>query len=207
VRVGAPPTVGMRLLPAALSLFHARYPGPEILLREEGTGELLSLIEQGELDLAVVILPVSSAALEATPLFEEDIVVAVGARHRLAGEHSVAMADPAHEPFLLLGEGYELRRTTLDACREAGFQPRVVLEGGEMDTVLNLAATGFGVALVPALAVNPGGPLVGLRIADQTRRRSLGVVRLRERWFTAAARAFRDCLVEQTPGPDLVARP
>ena len=197
VRVGAPPTVGTRLLPAALTLFHARYPGPEILLREEGTGELLALVEHGELDVAVVILPLVSPALEVTPLLEEDIVVAVGAQHRLAGATAVAMTDLADEPFLLLGEGYEVRRTTLDACRAAGFHPYVVLEGGEMDTVLNLAAAGVGIALVPALAVDPGGPLVGLRIADQTRRRALGVVRLRERYFTPAARAFRDCLVEQ----------
>jgi len=130
VRVGAPPTVGTRLLPAALTLFHARYPGPEILLREEGTGELLALVEHGELDLAVVILPLVSPALEVTPLLEEDIVVAVGAQHRLAGATAVAMTDLADEPFLLLGEGYEVRRTTLDACRAAGFHPYVVLEGG-----------------------------------------------------------------------------
>jgi len=127
VRVGAPPTVGTHLLPATLALFHARCPGPEILLREEGTGELLTLVDHGELDLAVVILPVVSPALEVTPLLEEDIVVAVGAQHRLAGATAVAMADLADEPFLLLGEGYELRRTTLDACRAAGFRPYVAV--------------------------------------------------------------------------------
>jgi flavin-dependent dehydrogenase len=67
----------------------------------------------------------------------------------------------------------------------------------DLGSAVHLAAAGVGIALVPALAVDPGGPLVGLRSADQTRRRALGVVRLRERYVTPAARAFRDCLVEQ----------
>lgn len=197
VRIGAPPTVGTHLLAPALALFHERHPGPEILLREEGIGELLDLVEAGELDLAVVALPVVSAALDVTPLFEEDIVVAVGRTHRLADQESVAIADLALESFLLLSEGYELRRVTLEACREAGFAPYVVLEGAEMDTVLTLAAAGIGVALVPALAVEGVSSLVGLHIDDQARRRALGVVRLNDRYFTPAAQAMRDCLVEQ----------
>ncbi len=197
VRIGAPPTVSTHLLPAALTLFHRRYPGPELALREEGVGTLLHLVEEGDLDLAVVTLPVASAALEVTSLFAEDIVVAVSRAHRLAGRGTVAMADLSSEPFLLLGEGYDLRRVTIDACRQAGFAPHVVLEGGELDTVLTLAASGLGVAVVPALAIEPDGLLVGLRIGDQTRRRTLGVVRLRDRYLTPAARAMLECLVEQ----------
>ena len=60
------------------------------------------------------------------------------------------MTDLSSEPFLLLGKGYDLRRVTIDACRQTGFTPRVVLEGGELDTVLTLAASGLGVAVVPA---------------------------------------------------------
>lgn len=201
VHLGAPPTVGTHLLPAALRVFHERYPGPELFLREAGASALLGLVEAGDLDLAVVSLPVASPSLDVTPLLEEDFVIAVSKEHRLGGEDAVNMADLSGESFLLLGASYDLRRITLDACREAGFTPHVALDGGEMDTVLRLASSRLGVALVPALAIDPDGPLVGLRIADQTRRRRLGVVRLRDRYSSPAARALLDCLVEQAVHP------
>src|SRR5688572_25291451 len=56
--VGAPPSVSTVVLPPALGAFHARHPGVSITLREAGSGDLVRLLAQGELDLAIIILPV-----------------------------------------------------------------------------------------------------------------------------------------------------
>src|SRR5438067_299815 len=74
--------------------------------------------------------------------------------HRLAGRAGVALAALADQPFLLSPRGYGMRDKTLEACQRAGFAPRVVLDGGEMDMVLRLAEVGLGIALMPRLALD-----------------------------------------------------
>src|SRR5439155_609135 len=63
--VGAPPSVGTHLLPRALAAFSSRHPGIALAFREAGSRTLLGLLEQGELDMAVVIQPIRHPALGA----------------------------------------------------------------------------------------------------------------------------------------------
>ena len=109
---------------------------------------------------------------------------------------STALASLADQAFVLSPENYELRETTLVACRQAGFTPRVVLDGGEMDTLLRFVAAGLGVALVPRLALDGQNDLVAVRISDQKLRRSLAIVWRKDRVASPAARALREFLIE-----------
>jgi len=194
--VGAPPTVGTHLLPSALAAFNTRYPGIELRLREAGMATLLEQLAAGLADLAVVALPVDDPDLTVAPLFSEELVLAVAPHHPLAHRSSVRLSDMANEAFVLSPPNYELRETTLVACRQAGFTPRVVLDGGEMDTLLRFVAAGLGVALVPQLAVADLTDLVPLHISDQKLRRSLAIVWRGDRVASPAARALREFLIE-----------
>jgi LysR family transcriptional activator of glutamate synthase operon len=194
--VGAPPTVGTHLLPSALAAFNTRYPGIELRLREAGIATLLEQLAAGLADLAVVALPVDDPDLTVAPLFSEELVLAVAPQHPLAHRSSVRLSDMANEAFVLSPPNYELRETTLVACRQAGFAPRVVLDGGEMDTLLRFVAAGLGVALVPQLAVADLTDLVPLHISDQKLRRSLAIVWRGDRVASPAARALREFLIE-----------
>jgi len=192
--IGAPPTVGMRLLPGALALFNQRYPALELVLREGGTQTMLGLLETGEVDLAVVTLPVARRGLHVTTLFTEELVVVVPPAHRLAGRASVAFTELVDEPFLLYPRGYGMRDNTLAACQQAGFTPRIVLDGGEMDMVLRLAETGLGIALMPLLALDDSRRLIALRVSDQQLQRTMALVSREDRALAPAARALREFL-------------
>jgi hypothetical protein len=98
---------------------------------------------------------------------------------------------------VLSPENYELREATLNACHHAGFTPRVVLDGGEMDTLLRLVASGLGITIVPRLAVQNSQELAILHIEDQTLQRSLGLVWRGDRIASPAARALREFLMER----------
>lgn len=194
--VGTPPTVGTQLLPRALASFNRGYPGIELRLYEAGIQTLLGLLETGTVDVAVVTLPVNDPALTIVPLFSEDLMIAVGREHRLAHHTNVTMTELQNEAWLLSPENYELRDATLSACRQAGFTPRIVLDGGEMDTLLRLVAAGMGIALIPRLALQNNFDLVPLRLIDQTLQRSLGLVWRGDRTASPAARVLREFLVE-----------
>lgn len=195
--VGTPPTVGTQLLPPVLAAFNRRYPGIELRLHEAGVQTLLDLMETGLTDVAVVTLPVDDEHLTVVPLFTEEMVIAVWKQHPLAGQDQVRISDLRDEPWVLSPENYELREATLSACQAAGFQPRVVLDGGETDTLLRFVAAGMGVALVPRLAVHGGSDVVTLRVIDQQLVRSLGLVWRGDRVASPAARALREFLVNE----------
>lgn len=195
--VGTPPTVGTQLLPAVLAAFNRQYPGIELRLHESGVQTLLDLLETGLTDVAVVTLPVEDEHLTVVPLFTEEMVVAVWKGHQFAGREEVEIKQLQQEPWVLSPENYELREATLSACATAGFTPRVVLDGGETDTLLRFVAAGIGVALVPRLAVNGTRELTTLRVVDQRLTRTLGIVWRGDRVASPAARALREFLVEQ----------
>jgi LysR family transcriptional regulator, transcription activator of glutamate synthase operon len=195
--IGAPPTVGTHLLPGILALFNQRYPGLELQMREGGTQTLLSLLEAGELDLAVVTLPITGRSLAISPLFTEELVIVVAPSHPLAGHEAVALADLADQPFLLNPQGYEIRDIALTACRQAGFTPRVVLDGGEIDMVLSMAEAGLGIALMPRLALEGNSRLVAVRISDRALTRTMALVSRGDRPMAPAARALRAFLEER----------
>jgi DNA-binding transcriptional LysR family regulator len=203
--VGATPSISTILLPPALGAFHARYPGVMLMLREAGSRDLVRLLEQGELDLAVIILPVRHPILDTTPILDEELVLAVPPGHELAGRDAVAVAELGDVPLVMFRVGYDLRDTTLAAFRRAGFEPTIALEGGEMDSVLRLVGAGLGVAIVPRLVVEPGGPVVGVRLRSPRLSRTVALANRRDRPLSRAAREFT-AVVKQLAGsgiPDL----
>src|SRR2546425_6219843 len=156
--VGATPSLTITLLPPALAKFHVAFPGIELVLHEAGSRDLVAELEQGALDVALVIMPVRHENLETAPLLREELVIAVPHDHPLASRKTVPIAELKGTPLVMFRDGYDLRATTIAACRRAGFEPTFALEGGEMDGVLRFAAAGLGVAVGPSLVIDPAGP-------------------------------------------------
>src|SRR6266550_1208817 len=86
-------------------------------------------LEQGALDVALVIMPVRHETLETSPLLREELVVAVPHDHPLASRKTVTIADLRGVPLVMFRDGYDLRAATVAACRRAGFEPLFALEG------------------------------------------------------------------------------
>jgi DNA-binding transcriptional LysR family regulator len=196
ISIGATPSIGTHLLPSALAAFHERYPGITFELREAGSRLLSAALEAGELDLALLILPVSQTAIETEKLIDEPILAALPPNHPLADRSSLRIADLRDEAFVLYRDGYDLREVTLSACQQAGFQPRVSLDGGEMDSVLRFVNAGLGVALVPAMAFGDSAP-AGIPLREPALTRSIGIAYRRERTVPASTRAFIELLRER----------
>lgn len=185
--IGATPSLAATLVPPVLSRFHGAYPGIALAIREAGSNDLVAAVEEGSVDIALVILPVRQDVLETRALLREELVVAVAPGHPLAKRRTVAIGDLRDVPLVMFREGYDLRSATEAACRAAGFAPTFAVEGGEMDGVLHLAAAGLGAAIVPSLVVEPHGPLHAVRIAAPAPTRTIGIAHRRDRRLSRAA--------------------
>ncbi|RKT08104.1 DNA-binding transcriptional LysR family regulator [Streptomyces sp. 3211.6] len=193
VRLGATPSVCTGMLPEVLRTFHAAHPGIELLIEEGGSLDLVRELARGVLDLALIVLPLppSAPALTTVELLTEDLVV-VSSRDLPppGGGGELSVADLREEPMVMFRHGYDLRDLTVGACRAAGFEPVFTVEGGEMDAVLGFVRAGLGVAVVPEMVVEHGGP--GLRatpLAGSPLRRTIA---LAHRTDVAPPRAARE---------------
>lgn len=188
--LGATPSLATNLLPPVLASFHRRYPGIELTVQEAGSRDLVARLQHGQLDLALVILPVAASWVEAEPLLEEELVLVIVASHRLANRRALRVEDLRGVDLVMFRDGYDLREVTFGACRRAGFEPKLAMEGLEMDGVLALVAAGLGAAVVPRSVVPPGGRLRAVAFRDGDLSRRVGLASRRDRPLHQAAAAF-----------------
>jgi DNA-binding transcriptional LysR family regulator len=201
IRLGATPSLCVSLVPPLLRRFHTDHPGVELHVEESGSQDLVRDLARGVLDLAVVVLPnagpdLHDAGLTAEPLLREDLVVASRGPLRGVGR-SIRVTDLADHPLVMFRTGYDLRDTTLDACRRAGFTPTFSVEGGEMDAVLSLVEAGLGAAVVPGIVATGRSRLHITPFAAPGLRRTIALARRRDVALPHSAQALRDTLVTQ----------
>jgi DNA-binding transcriptional LysR family regulator len=188
--IGATPSLITRVLAPALVEFHASHPGIELLVVEAGSRQLVRQLSSGEVDLALVVLPINDPVVATTPLFDDPLVLAVAPKHPLATRRHVGVADLDGLPLVMFREGYDLREVTLAACRQAGVEPHLVSQGGEMDGVLAFVAAGLGAAVVPAIAMPTETTLSAIRFEAPGLSRTVALAHRADRPVPRAAQAL-----------------
>jgi DNA-binding transcriptional LysR family regulator len=192
--IGATPSLITRVLAPALVDFQASHPGIDLLVVEAGSHQLVPQLASGEVDLALVVQPVTDPLVATTPLFHDPLVLAVAPEHPLAARRRVRVADLDGLSLVMFREGYDLRSVTLDACRDAGVSPHLVSQGGEMDGVLAFVAAGLGAAVVPAIAMPSDGSLIAVPFTRPGLSRTVALAHRNDRPLPRPARALADQL-------------
>ena len=205
LRLGATPSLSTVLLPNVLRSFRDAYPGIELLVEESGSRDLVRLLAQGEIDLAIIVLPLHTRdpALTTTSILREPLVVATSARSSLIRTKSVRLRDLERFPVVMFREGYDLRDAVLGACRRARVDLRFSVEGGELDAVLRFVEAGLGVSVVPAMVLEGRPGLRAVPFVKPGLTRTIALARRRDVMPSASARAFRTMLVSHLEGAAL----
>jgi DNA-binding transcriptional LysR family regulator len=193
--VGATPSLITSVLAPALVEFHDSHAGIDLSVVEAGSHQLVPQVAAGEVDLALVVLPVTDPLVVTTPLFDDPLVLATAPDHPFAARRQVRVRELDGLDLVMFREGYDLRAVTLDACREAGVEPHLVSEGGEMAGVLAFVAAGLGAAVVPAIALPADGSLVAVPFAGHSMRRTVALAQRGDRALARPARALADQLL------------
>ncbi len=150
VRLGIPPMIGMRFFPAAIERFHARYPGIQLEMIEQGGRRIEADIEHGALDIGFVIEPIAhSERFHAHPCIDEQLRLVMHPEHRLASRGSVELTELSAESFVLFREEFTIRHLIADACMRAGYQPQVAFESAQWDFIAEMVGIRLGVTLLP----------------------------------------------------------
>jgi len=151
LRIGVIPTIAPYLLPRVLWRLAETFPGLDIQIRETVTPRLVDELSAGQLDTAIVALPVNGPDFEETALFEEAMVLVRSAE---AGRHPVPTPDALCDMrLLLLEEGHCFRDQALSFCNLPGGPRREGLDGSSLSTLVQMVGAGIGVTLIPEMAV------------------------------------------------------
>ena len=158
LHIGMTPLFGRFYFAETYHVFHQLYPGVSITIWEESSSTLENLVTSGKVDLALLPLPLTDESLTFEQVVSEETFLAVPADHRInklmprpaAGEFGrVDMEFFRDDDFILLFPGQRLRSLGMEACRAAGFEPRVVFETHYIDAANALVAAGVGISFVP----------------------------------------------------------
>ena len=200
--VGTLPITGSHILPIVLPEFAKRHPGIEISLVEDTSANLEHLTSSGAVDISLLSLPIEEPTLDYRPYTTEEILLAVPEAHPLAARiEPIPVRELTNEAFVVLKKGQGFRQIAQDICAEAGFAPRIVFESSNIETVQSLVAAGMGVAFIPSMvAESKKGRYVPVykALTDPAPSRTLVIAERRGRYFTKAAEAFIDTLMEVT---------
>jgi DNA-binding transcriptional LysR family regulator len=194
VRLGATPSLCAGLLADVLARFHRDYPGVELKVEEGGSRDLVRDLARGQLDLALIILPLQSSdpSLVTQEILSENLVVASASPR--GRRPYMRIEDLRGRPMVMFRRGYDVREATLAACRQAGFEPRFAVEGGEMDAVLRFVEAGLGIAVVPSMVLENRPRLTGTPLLPGLRR-TVALAHRKDVEPTRAAQAFRAALL------------
>ncbi|MFJ3950358.1 LysR family transcriptional regulator [Streptomyces libani] len=182
-----------------LADFHDAHPQVEISLTEDTSDRMLTALQRGTLDIAVIGLmdeePPPGTSCQV--VVDEPLVAAVAPDDALltpdAERTGIPLAALRDRALISLPRGTGLRGVLERACAEAGFRPRIAFEAAAPQVLARLAARGLGVAVVPALPADEAAA-AGLRTLEITAPRPRGRVALAWRTEGPAGPAARALL-------------
>lgn len=175
------------MVPRLIRQFRQSFPNVQLTLTEGNTAYLLSLLDEGRLDVAFVrpgVKPGGSppTGIEFHPLAIEPMKLVLPATHALSRKRKLPLTALAAEPFVLIPReaSPSLYDRIIGACREAGFEPLLGQQAPQLSSVINFVAAEFGVSMVPAAVtriqvegvvyvdVDGNVPDIGLKVACRT---------------------------------------
>jgi molybdate transport repressor ModE-like protein len=160
VRLAAFPTASSTIVPRLLALMAKDHPGIRVNYVEAQPPEAVAMLREGSIDLAITFSypgdrsdphRESANGLGMETLFTEEMVVVLASDHPLAGESAVDVAVLAGERWI--AGCPRCRGHLLAVCESAGFTPAIAFETDNASAVLNMVASGLGVAMLPRLAL------------------------------------------------------
>ncbi len=152
--LGVIPTLAPYVLPRVLPKLQQRYPELQVELRETQTDVLVDELGRGHLDVIMLALPVTDSDLETMPLFDDPFLLAVPAGDARPRTARITSRDIDQDRLILLEEGHCLRDQALAFCANSRRGGSMGLGATSLATVMQMVANGYGVTLVPQVAVD-----------------------------------------------------
>lgn len=196
--VGAVQTVMPYLLTPLIAQLRESHPNLLVNAQEDFRVNLVRGVVEGDLDLAVVPLPVKEHRLSVESLLIEPLLLVVGRKHPIATRSEISIQDLADETFVSLGDSSTLAAQIRVFFGDQKFQPRIGFRCAQVATLKQFISSGLGISLLPQLARLPEDrdALTYLKLTGSEPTRELVVIRHLQRYQSRGAEQFLSLLRE-----------
>lgn len=201
VRIGTPEPPCNYLLPQVLVELKERFPRIDARVTSGHTAATLARLNGGELDLALLPLPVEAGRLRVIEVGRDELIAVVPPDHAWAGLPFVTARDFEQESLLVYDRASQITDLTLGFLLEEGVFPRIAVEVDHLEALKDLVQRRLGVAVVPEWAARrelAAGTLTAVRLGATGLGRAWGVLHADLQPYPATLRALvrllADCL-------------
>lgn len=202
IRIGIIPTVSPYLLPVIAPGIRSRFRKLRVLWTEDKTAQLLSSLDGGSLDAALLAVEAGVGNLERDVIARDHFVLATATEHRLSKQTAPATrACLRNQEILLLEDGHCFRNQALAFCGSAGAR-ELEFRATSLSTLVQMVAGGAGITLLPALCVSTEMQRANLRIrqfAKPVPQRTLALVWRRQSPVSTALRLVAAAIRDDYP--------
>jgi DNA-binding transcriptional LysR family regulator len=151
LKVAASPQTIESVLSGFLPRYAERFPNVRVKLTDALGMDQVLLLERGEVHVGIRHDQGINPWFESIALPSDDVLAACCPSLQLGRGGMIDVVSLAPHPLLLLDAGYSVRRLFDAACRIAAVEPNILLECRAPHTLLALAETGQGVAIIPSV--------------------------------------------------------
>lgn len=196
ITVGAVQTVMPYLMSPLIAALRASHPNLLVNAQEDFRANLVRGVIDGDLDLAVVPMPVKDHRISVEPLLSEPLLLVVGKNHPIASRSEITLNDLADETFISLGDSSALATQVRTFFGDQKLQPRIGFRCAQVATLKLFVSMGLGISLLPQLARLPDDreSLTYLRLTGSAPTRDLVVIRHLQRYQSRGAEQFLSLL-------------
>ena len=187
-------------VPRLLAQFCAEHPQVEVRLQVSGNREqLLVLLHEGEIDLAVMGRPPKEMATRSEPFAAHPLVFVAPTGHALLARAPLPVADLAEAPFIVRERGSGTRKAMEDFFAANAFTPRIAMEMSSNETIKQAVMAGLGLSFLSLHTVGlelRSGLIARLDVAGTPVMKTWHLVHLLAKVLSPAAEAFRYAVLE-----------
>jgi len=192
VRVGIPPVIGTVFFPRIIAGFRKKYPGIDFQMIEEGAKTIEGKVYNGDIDIGVVMLPINEVKFDAIPIIKDKNVLIVNKNHWLSNKKEIDFKLLKDEMFVILNENFMLHDYILAACKDAGFEPNIVLKSSQWDFIAEMVALNQGISILPRPIIDKFNNefIKQIPIAQSALSWELAIILKKDRYISFAMKAF-----------------
>nr|WP_233191960.1 LysR family transcriptional regulator [Sporosarcina sp. P34] len=149
IKIGMPPLIGTLFFPQIAKNLSRNYPHIKIELHELGAKVVEELVDKGQIDVGIIVLPTDRDAFQVQPFISDTFFLFVHTDHPFAKRDAVALSELKDEQLILFSKSFALHRYIIGACKEVGFNPTISYESSQWDLIIELVAAKLGITLLP----------------------------------------------------------
>ena len=150
--LGAAPAVSTYVLPPLLKQFAESHPKLRLSVKTGHSEEVLDMVLRDAVQIGLV-RELRHPEIESDPFYEDELVLVAARGHAFAQAGGAELAELAGEQLILFDRTSSYHALTNAFFREAGVEPRGVMELDNIDSAKKMVEEGLGVALLPRTAV------------------------------------------------------